>query len=163
MLLNCNSCKKKFVVPNNAITKLGRLVQCGSCGNKWTQFPTEDTYEKKLDSKKLKFDKIRTTVKKPQSKKNLYTVEYLQKKHGITINKSNNTGSKSLPQTKKNKISLGFYSYIIILFVFLISLFGVLELTKGIIILKYPFLEMYINYLYEAFDIVKISILQFVY
>ena len=39
MILNCNSCGKKFVVPDNAITASGRMVQCGSCGNKWKQFP----------------------------------------------------------------------------------------------------------------------------
>ena len=39
MILTCNSCGKKFVVPDNAITSSGRMVQCGSCGNKWKQFP----------------------------------------------------------------------------------------------------------------------------
>ena len=39
MILTCNSCSKKFVVPDNAITASGRMVQCGSCGNKWKQFP----------------------------------------------------------------------------------------------------------------------------
>ena len=39
MILTCNSCGKKFVVPDNAITTSGRMVQCGSCGNKWKQFP----------------------------------------------------------------------------------------------------------------------------
>ena len=42
MILNCNSCGKKFVVPDNAITASGRLVQCGSCGNKWKQFPINE-------------------------------------------------------------------------------------------------------------------------
>ena len=39
MLIECNSCQKTFVVPDNAITSGGRLVQCSSCGNKWTQHP----------------------------------------------------------------------------------------------------------------------------
>ena len=39
MILSCNSCGKKFVVPDSAITASGRTVQCGSCGNKWKQFP----------------------------------------------------------------------------------------------------------------------------
>ena len=43
MILNCNSCGKKFVVPDNAITSSGRMVQCGSCGNKWKQFPINQT------------------------------------------------------------------------------------------------------------------------
>ena len=43
MILNCNSCEKKFVVPDSAIGKEGRLVQCSSCGNKWKQFPIAQT------------------------------------------------------------------------------------------------------------------------
>ena len=42
MLINCNSCHKKFMVPDSAITESGRLVQCGTCGNKWTQFPVKE-------------------------------------------------------------------------------------------------------------------------
>ena len=48
MILNCNSCGKKFVVPDDAISASGRTVQCGSCGNKWKQFPTNE--EKKTQS-----------------------------------------------------------------------------------------------------------------
>ena len=42
MILTCNSCGKKFVVPDSAITASGRMVQCGSCGNKWKQFPVNE-------------------------------------------------------------------------------------------------------------------------
>ena len=42
MILTCNSCGKKFVVPDSAITASGRTVQCGSCGNKWKQFPNNE-------------------------------------------------------------------------------------------------------------------------
>ena len=67
MILSCNSCDKKFVVPDNAITAAGRLVQCSSCGNKWTQFPIKE--KKKL---KQKVPKIPSVVKKipVSSKKN---------------------------------------------------------------------------------------------
>ena len=53
MILECKSCKKKFIVPDNAIPSSGRLVQCSSCGNKWTQFPQEKIFnvEKKQDHK----------------------------------------------------------------------------------------------------------------
>ena len=35
------------IVPDNAITNAGRLVQCSSCGNKWTQFPVIEKTAKK--------------------------------------------------------------------------------------------------------------------
>ena len=86
MLINCNSCQKKFIVPDNAITESGRLVQCGSCGKKWTQFPTKITKSKEtkipqdIQLNKLQVIKKKTTPKKTGSKKNLYTAEYLKKK-----------------------------------------------------------------------------------
>ena len=49
MILTCNSCGKKFVVPDSAITALGRMVQCGSCGNKWKQFPEEKITKKSIN------------------------------------------------------------------------------------------------------------------
>ena len=53
MILSCNSCEKKFVVPDNAIGVSGRLVQCSSCGNKWKQFPIKsDKNLKEITPKK---------------------------------------------------------------------------------------------------------------
>ena len=62
MILSCNSCDKKFVVPDNAIGATGRLVQCSSCGNKWKQFPIN-----KEIKPKEKISKIKSPPKKIQS------------------------------------------------------------------------------------------------
>ena len=60
MLINCNSCQKKFTVPDSAITKSGRLLQCGSCGNKWVQHPVKQKAVKEI--------KIKNLVKKKREK-----------------------------------------------------------------------------------------------
>ena len=60
MILECKSCQKKFVVPDSAIPAAGRLVQCSSCGNKWTQFPVTKRVNKKpktIDPKSEKKEK----------------------------------------------------------------------------------------------------------
>ena len=163
MLLNCNSCQKKFVVPDSAITKSGRLVQCGSCGNKWTQFPIEIIKEKKINiAEKTKINKQKVFRSNPKTKKNLYTAEYLKKKHGLIINETNNSTAKEVPNSQRKKNGFSFYSYLFFLFVFLIAFFGILELSKEAIILSYPSLEMYINYLYEVIEIVAVSLSQFI-
>ena len=88
MILSCNSCGKKFVVPDQAITSLGRIVQCGSCGNKWKQFPIKneiknttfnDTVNDKKTTPKIKIPK--TKKKRVQKKReiDLYSPEYLAK------------------------------------------------------------------------------------
>ena len=96
MILSCNSCEKKFVVPDKAIGQAGRLVQCSSCGNKWKQFPVKNTLkaEEKITNlkppiKKVKLSGANKKVVKKKAKKrsgpDLYSPEYLAKKHGIKI------------------------------------------------------------------------------
>ena len=87
MLVNCDSCQKKFSVPDSAITENGRLLQCGSCGNKWTQYPIKEKSEKKIKkitSVKTKhpanLNKIKNSTKKKKREITLYSEEYLKKK-----------------------------------------------------------------------------------
>ena len=155
MIISCNSCEKKFVVPDKAITSEGRVVQCGSCGNKWKQYPKN---EEKIHPVKIKKNKkipkiSETKIPKPKkkiSKKkreiDLYSPEYLAKKHGINLNGAN---YKSKP-VAKNKVSFGFYSSLIILFVFVIAFSRILYFFQDFIITKLPFIEIYLKYFFES-------------
>ena len=171
MILECKSCSKKFLVPDSAITSKGRLVQCSSCGNKWTQFPIE----KKIIKEKINFTAKKNVIKKPiktspklkkeekffitseKKKKNIkkksgpsiYSKEYLEKKHGIKIDRNVSNLSKNRPNKKESKSYFGFYSYLIVFLFLFTSLIGIVNLTKEIIILNFPFTETYIEYLFE--------------
>ena len=152
MIINCNSCEKKFVVPDKAITSEGRVVQCGSCGNKWKQYPKN---EEKIPSIKIKKSKkipkiSETKISKPRKKIskrkreiNLYSPEYLAKKHGIKLNQANDK-----PVTK-NKVSFGFYGSLIIFLIFVIALTRILYFFQDFIITKLPFTEYYLEYFFE--------------
>ena len=162
MLVNCNSCEKKFNVPDTAVTENGRLLQCGSCGNKWTQYPIKQETVKKEKLKKNipnvnqkpNVNKVKKSVKKKKREINLYSEEYLKKKHGILIkDTSKNDG---INKNKKNNYS--FFSYLFITTIFIIAFFGVLNLTKEIIISTYPLTETYINSLYEVLEILRSTI-----
>ena len=161
MLVNCNSCQKKFLVPDSAITESGRLVQCGSCGYKWTQYPiTEKAIQ---ETKRVTLVKIKkNSVKKNKRKINLYSKENLQKKHGLKIKDSVNHIEGEEKTNKKIKKSFGFYSYLITIIIFFITIFGILNFLKDILILNYPATIPYINYLYEVIDIVKITFTELV-
>ena len=158
MILECKSCQKKFIVPDNAITNAGRLVQCSSCGNKWTQFPItkKEVINKPIKTPaKIKVEKITSTIerKKKKVKKkpgpSIYSKEYLEKKHGIKIDVNNTSISKSKSDKKISQSYFGFYSYLIIFLFIVVSMIGILNLTKEIIILNFPFTEIYIEYLFE--------------
>jgi predicted Zn finger-like uncharacterized protein len=160
MLVNCNLCQKKFLVPDSAITKSGRLVQCGSCGNKWTQYPVQE--KAKQETKKSLPNEIKKNItKKNKQKKILYSKEYLKKKHGLIIEESIGYVEDKTTINKKTK-GFGFYSYMITIIIFFIAIFGVLNLSKDTIVLNYPSTEPYINYLYEVIDIIKITFTELV-
>ena len=159
MILSCNSCGKKFVVPDNAITKAGRLVQCSACGNKWKQFPVGIAEKKEVISKPTIEQAIskRVSPKKPKSIKrkvpkktreiNLYSPEYLAKKHGIKIKDSEPKASKG--SISKDKVSFGFYSTLLVFAVFVIFFSRSLYFAQSYIITLFPITEFYLSYFFE--------------
>ena len=160
MILNCNACGKKFVVPDTAITATGRVVQCGACGNKWKQFPVTRVKQTQSISDKPKIASksrnIEQSVKKIQKTKkikkssvrkpreiNLYSPEYLAKKHGIKLDQENNKVSSN------NKVSFGFYNSLLLFLVIIIILSRGLYFVQDFVVQKLPFTEFYINYFFE--------------
>tara|TARA_Y100001935_G_scaffold231383_1_gene212377 strand:+ start:44 stop:574 length:531 start_codon:yes stop_codon:yes gene_type:complete len=161
MILTCNSCGKKFVVPDDAITTSGRTVQCGSCGNKWKQFPVNELKKtdpidkvnkivsktKQVQSKTKKNRKI--SVRKPREI-NLYSPEYLAKKHGIKLDNNDLGRSSSKNSYKKEKVYFGFYNSLMLFLLIIIVLSRVLYFSQDFVIQKLPFAEFYIDYYFES-------------
>ena len=159
MILTCNSCGKKFVVPDSAITTSGRTVQCGSCGNKWKQFPVNEIKRNQpvANTRKIvsKSSKIPQKIQKPKKAKkrsinktreiNLYSPEYLAKKHGIKLN---NEEDKKI--SINNKVSFGFYSSLLLFLVTSIFLSRGLYFFQDYVVQKLPFTEFYIDYFFES-------------
>ena len=162
MILSCNSCGKKFVVPDNAITASGRMVQCGSCGNKWRQYPLNEIKKTPVTSKPKKTisksQPVQPTIQKPKkTKKNivkkareisLYSPEYLAKKHGIKINDTKPV--KVTNKIEKEKISFGFYNSLIVFIFLVIALSRILYFSQNFIISYLPASEYYLNYFFES-------------
>jgi len=156
MILSCDSCQKKFVVPDQAITSAGRVVQCGTCGNKWKQFPIKGEIKKNTTRKNFEVKKISSITKMHQPKKkrvkknreiNLYSPEYLKKKHGISLDETNKETKK---HSINEKVSFGFYNSIILLLVLIIAFSKALHFFQDFIIQILPFTEFYIDYFFES-------------
>ena len=156
MILICNACEKRFVVPDKAISVAGRTVQCGSCGNKWKQYPVKSDLSQKITAKEDSAKKISNLPKKQKPKKpkikktreiNLYSPEYLAKKHGISLkNLDSNVDDKKF---NKN-VSFGFYNSLILMIFIIIVLSRGLYFFQDLIVQKFPFTENYINYFFET-------------
>ena len=168
MIINCKACEKKFVVPDQAIPAKGRLVQCSSCGNKWEQFPLANKTSKISLNQKIKTKKVQNKriIKKSNKKNNtkevsLYSPEYLEKKHGISL-KSEKSNHDNL---KDKNISFGFYNALILFIVITIAGAKALHFFQDILVEKAPFTEFYLNYFFESikntFEIAKDLILSY--
>ena len=158
MIITCNCGLKKFSLPDNSIPAAGRMVQCGSCGLKWKQFPVNETNNtepisnikkiasepKQVQPKRQKTKKVKkTSVRKPREI-NLYSPEYLAKKHGIKLD---NDFEKKPTVTK---VSFGFYSSILLFILIVITLSRGLYFFQDFVIQKLPFTEFYIEYFFES-------------
>ena len=174
MIIQCTACEKKFSVPDLAITPAGRLVQCSSCGNKWTQYPIKkEIIKPKKTTTKINIPKKKTTKKK--STPTPYSKEYMMQKWGGTIQDyATNKGiSKKEKAAKKQKISkhktdkkldkpgFGFFNYIITTFVITVFFIGILNFERTRLSRKFPFLEPYINHFFETLENFYILILDF--
>jgi predicted Zn finger-like uncharacterized protein len=152
MILSCNSCEKKFVVPDQAITTAGRMVQCSSCGNKWKQFPVDikpNIIEQNLKTNNKKTPKLakKKIIKRKKSREvSLYSPEYLAKKHGIILN-NNKTDNIAI---KNKKVSFGFYNSLILFLVTVIALSKGLYFFQEFIVQKIPFTKFYLDYFFES-------------
>ena len=178
MIIECSSCNKKFNVPDSAITAAGRLVQCSSCGNKWTQYPLKT----KPRPIKPVSTPVKTKPKKKVDKKKVpvpYSKEYMQQKWGTSVQsyavqKGLSKSSKTLAKAKISKKTqkqksaqvterpgFGFFNYIITYSVIFTFLVGILKFERDRLGRKFPALEPYIDHFFESLEIFKILILDF--
>tara|TARA_B100000401_G_C52487104_1_gene568590 strand:- start:19 stop:552 length:534 start_codon:yes stop_codon:yes gene_type:complete len=174
MIIVCTACEKKFSVPESAILASGRLVQCSSCGNKWTQYPIKT---KKIVEKKVS-EVIKKPAKKIQKKKSSpipYSKEYMQQKWGTSFQKNIPTKNLIIKNRKKNikdkierkktlkkieKPGFGFFNYIITFGILITFLIGILKYEQYRLVRKFPFLEPYINNFFETIENFKIIIFE---
>ena len=182
MIIQCTSCEKKFNVPDAAITASGRLVQCSSCGNKWTQYPIKQKSE--IGETTPKIVKKTPAIKKviPKKKEAIrkspipYSKEYMEQKWGTSLksyveekglSKKVKTSQK-IKKTQKQKNlqnvaspSFGFFNYIIVSSILFTFFVGILNFERTRLSRKFPALEPYIDHFFESLNIFRIFILDF--
>ena len=162
MIITCNCGEKKFTLPDNSIPASGRLVQCGFCGLKWKQFPVGEVTKPQSISRLQKVvSKPQTTQQKIQKPKkvkkitpkktreiNLYSPEYLAKKHGIKISDTKNESIET--QSKGRNVSFGFYNSLILFIFLIIAISRILYFAQDFLIANFPITEFYLNYFFES-------------
>ena len=70
MIIQCQSCSRKFLVRDIDIPKKGREVQCGYCSVTWHQMPIQT--QTKIIEKPKTTKRIKETEESLHRKKNVY-------------------------------------------------------------------------------------------
>ena len=158
MIITCNCGLKKFSLPDNSIPAAGRMVQCGSCGLKWKQFPVNEinntepisnikniaSEPKQVQPKRQKAKKVKKTSVRKRREIDLYSPEYLAKKHGIELDDDIKITSSV------KKVSFGFYNSLLLFLLVIIIFSRGLYFFQDFVVQKLPFTQFYLNYFFES-------------
>ena len=141
MIISCEKCNKKFDLADNLIPTTGRLLQCGSCTHQWHYIP-----ESKIELVNEVKDEVKTSnqIRKTQQKPVKKRIEKRKTSKNQNIHQSYSEGSA----TKEGRI--GFFSFLLITIISLISLVILLDTFKLHLSTIIPNIDFYLHSLYDT-------------
>tara|TARA_Y100001960_G_scaffold120800_1_gene129128 strand:+ start:272 stop:877 length:606 start_codon:yes stop_codon:yes gene_type:complete len=180
MIIQCQNCLKKFLVKEKDIPADGRMVQCGYCSQKWFQTPilskkiekvkTESINDlvnemKASDGKTYKFLGSQWAVLLSSGKTGILASKKISKelndltgrKQKPAIKKKSkkikqiDPSSERLPDIYKPRKGLGFFGYIILTIIVVLSFIGILETFKNDLLVNFPETEFIFEFLNEQY------------
>ena len=146
MIINCPNCNKKFQLDHNLIPNNGRMLQCGSCDNRWF-FKNENELEDeevRIEEKVIIEEKESEFQKKPTITENI-------------IKKENDYDNIDLNKVKKNNIN--YFKVILIIIISLIALIVILDTFKESLTSIFPNIEIVLDNLYQSLKDIKLFML----
>ena len=180
MIIQCQNCLKKFLVKEKDIPADGRMVQCGYCSQKWFQTPilskkiekvkTESINDlvnemKASDGKTYKFLGSQWAVLLSSGKTGILASKKISKelndlterKQKPAIKKKSkkikqiDPSSERLPDIYKPRKGLGFFGYIILTIIVVLTFIGILETFKNDLLVNFPETEFIFEFLNEQY------------
>ena len=153
MIINCPNCNKKFEIEKNLIPFEGRLLQCGSCNNKWF-FKLENIKEEiGIVEKKTvtSFNENNDNLSDEINNNSLAIKHETEEKSEISKPEFNNK--------KNEKINFNFFKILIVLIISFIALILVLDTFKSQISTIIPNIEIILDNLYQSLNDIKLFLL----
>ena len=141
MIISCEKCNKKFELADNLIQSSGRLLQCGSCSYQWHYIPESkiELVNEVKDNVKTT-DQVKKTLQKPIKKR-------IEKRRTIANQNIHQSYSEE-SETRKRKI--GFFSFLLVMIISLVSLVILLDTFKHQISSIIPNIDFYLVSLYDT-------------
>ena len=116
MIITCPSCQKKFEVDATLISKEGKMLQCGSCNNKWFYKKPARNKTQKIYQQIKKVNKQEENIEIPKDTENI-----------IAEAEKNNYTKEEI---STSKYSISYFKIILIFIISLIALIILLDTFK---------------------------------
>ena len=141
MIISCEKCNKKFELADNLIPSTGRLLQCGSCSYQWHYIPESkiELVNEVKDNVKTS-DQVKKTLQKPIKKR-------IEKRRTIA---NQNIHQSYSEESKTNEGKIGFFSFLLVTIISLVSLVILLDTFKHQLSSIIPNIDFYLVSLYDT-------------
>ena len=150
MIINCPNCNKKFEIDKKLIPLSGRLLQCGSCNNKWF-FKIENNEQKTISTQVIENNKSLSEE----------VEENLPDERHDEVDPSNNP-KEILAENENKKNSINFFKVLIVIIISFIALILILETFKVQLSTIIPNIEIVLDNLYQSINDIKLFILDLI-
>ena len=135
MQINCPNCNKKFEINDDLIPSSGRLLQCGSCSNKW--------FYKRIDNNEYNEQIL------PEAQENDLDISIPIKKR-IKIKTEDKKITTEENVKKKGLKLINFFKLFLVLIITFISLIILIDTFKTQIFKTFPSINFVLENLYET-------------
>jgi len=139
MIIDCPKCNKKFELDQNLIPINGRMLQCGSCSNKWF-FKLNDLNEIKKDDILIK-----ESLHLPQEKNSKKETYYEERTKNI-----------------KQKNNVNYFKLFLTLIISFVGIIIVLDTFKDPLTSVFPDIKIILDNLYHSFQDIKLFLLDLI-
>ncbi len=143
MIISCDKCNKKFEIADKLIPDAGRLLQCGSCLNKWHYVP---------ENKIVLTDQVKESENTNQrSNEIIKSPTKIKVKKNKKIINTDIVKPKEQP-TKVKKERIGIISYILVGIITLMAIVILIDTFKLQLSGLIPNIDFYLVSLYETLN-----------
>ena len=143
MIIDCPKCKKKFQLDESLIPEDGRVLQCGSCNNKWFfKFKNVNDNQNQLKKKEILVEeKVTNYEEKPTLSENI-------------IKEDN--GHNNIKKNNIKKDNINYFKVILVFTISFIALIIILDTFKNHLTLVFPGIKIVLNNLYQTLYDIKL-------
>ena len=141
MIITCNKCNKKFEIDQKLIPSEGRLLQCGSCNNRWFFKPNE---EPEIIKEEFPQDDISIYEKNPED---------FKKEESLEV-------KKNIDKYKKKKIN--YFKIILVGVISIVAFILIIDTFKIYLSSIFPKIDTFLDNLYLSIEDIKLFMLDLI-